>query len=104
MSTVTIPQFQLPVTVTDSDLTTLQQDTPLELAQRVAVLCATPPGTVEGEPGFGLADQAFREGGPDLAEIQRQIDTYIPGADTLITEDPRLLNAALSIVGVQVQA
>lgn len=101
----TIPQFKLPLEVTAAgDFAAVEQDTPAELAQRVAVLCATPPGSVEGEPAFGLADQAFRERGPDLGEIQRQIDTYVPGANDLVTENPAALNGALSIIDVRIMA
>jgi hypothetical protein len=90
------------------------------VAQRIAVLCRTPLGYLTGgkrtgveqaeldRSGFGLADQAFREGGADIATIQLQIDTHIvayigdAALDVAITDDPALIDAGLEQIGIEV--
>lgn len=97
-------QFSLPLRVVGGSFATTEQGTPAELAGRVNVLCHTPPGWLAGRPGFGLADQRFRRGGADLAEIQRQITTFIGDADALLEQDPSTLAQGLASLGVRVSA
>lgn len=100
-----IPQFRLPLEVaTNGDLATVEQSSAVELAQRVAVLCSTPPGHFDAAPQFGLYDQAFLEGGADIAEIERQLNAYVPDADFQTSEDLMMLNDALDVLGVRVTA
>jgi hypothetical protein len=99
------PQPVLPLTLgPGGDLLTVAQGSPLDLAQRVAVLVNTPPGWHDRLPDFGLYRQAFLKGGADLAEIERQIATYVPEAATLLDEDLELLDQALDTLGVKVSA
>jgi hypothetical protein len=99
-----IPQFKLPLMVDPAtgDLATVEQGSAIDTAQRVAVLVSTPPSWLEQAPDFGLYNQAFLAGGADIAEIERQLQTYVPDAAALVTEDLSLLNDALDIIGVQV--
>lgn len=97
-----IPQLALPLRLAGTRLAELEQGSRRDLQQRVAVLCLTPLGWLDNEPGFGLADQTFRKTGPDLPEIERQIATYVPEADALVTEDVSALNEGLARVGVRV--
>jgi hypothetical protein len=100
-----IPQFKLPLQLApNGDLQTIEQDTDQELAQRVTVLCVTPPGTLPTARGFGLADQTFRRGGPDTREIERQIAEHVPDALALVETDLSALDDALARVGVKVGA
>jgi hypothetical protein len=101
---VRVPQPALPLRQTGTTLGEVEQGSPDEFVQRVAVLCSTPPEWVDGAPGFGLYDQAFLAGGADLAEVERQITTYVPDAVTLLHEHPELLDQALDILGVQTGA
>lgn len=99
-----IPQFAIPFALasdsTGFDL--VEQGTSQELAQRVNVLCRTPLGWLDGRPDFGLQDQAHLEGGADIGEVTRQLDTHIPDADALVQEDVSLMNEGLDQIGVQV--
>jgi hypothetical protein len=96
-------QFSLPLRVLPNNrLATTEQGTVAELADRVSVLCRTPPGWLDGRPGFGLADQAFRKGGADTTVVSGQIGTWVPDAAEIVAEDPRLLDAALDFLGIQV--
>lgn len=97
-------QFSLPLRVLGGQLATVGQGSDQEVAQRVNVLCRTPPGWLDSRPGFGLADQRFRKGGADVDVVSRQIETWIPDAATLVDEDPRLLDAGLDYLGIQVAA
>jgi hypothetical protein len=101
-----IPQFAIPFALTPdgTGIQLVEQGTAVELAQRVNVLCRTPIGWLDGRPDFGLEDQAHLEGGADLLEIDRQLATHIPEAETLVQEDPSLMNESLDQIGVQVSA
>lgn len=96
-------QFSLPLRVlANGRLATTEQGSALDLADRVTVLCRTPPGWLDGRPGFGLADQAFRKGGADVTAVSRQIETWVPEAARVVAEDPTLLDRALDYLGIQV--
>lgn len=95
-------QFSLPLRVVANRFAISEQNTPLELADRVNVLCRTPPGWLDGRPGFGLADQAFRKNGADVTEVARQIDTWVPDAAALTEHDPSLLDEGLDYLNIRV--
>lgn len=84
----------------DGQFATVEQDTPLEAAQRVNVLCHTPPGWFDDHPKFGLADQHFRKGGANIAEVQAQLDTLGPDVLALAAHDPSLLDQGLDFLGL----
>jgi hypothetical protein len=52
-------------------------------------------------PDLGIDHVAFRMGGPNLDEVERQIVLYEPRAEALIMEDPALLQDALAVVDVK---
>jgi phage baseplate assembly protein W len=105
-----VPAIQhpaFPVTLQGGRLATVTQGAPREIAQCVQALLRTPRGWRGDFPPYGdtgLDPQEFRMAGADLAEIDRQITTYEPRADSLIDEDPDALNDALSLVGVQLSS
>lgn len=70
---------------------------------QIRLLILTPQGWLDSERDFGLYDQAHLSGGADEAEIERQLTTYVPDADLAVQERADELNAALSIVGVQLR-
>lgn len=95
-------QFATPLQVINGTFLARPQGSSLELADRVNVLCHTPPGWLDDSPGFGLADQRFRRGGADLDEISRQISEWVPDAIAAIDEDPSRIDAGLDYLGIQV--
>lgn len=99
-------QFATPLQVVNGTFLTRPQGSSLELADRVNVLCHTPPGWLDGPPAdrksFGLADQRFRRGGADLDEVSRQIQAHVPDAEDAIEEDPSRIDAGLDFLGIQV--
>lgn len=98
-------QFSLPLRVlSNGRLATSEQGSSAELADRVNVLCRTPPGWLDGWPGFGLADQRFRKAGADTTVVARQIETWVPDATRLVEEDPSMLDTGLDYLGIQVSA
>lgn len=99
-----IPQLSLPLRVVDDHVLEVEQDSATDLAQRVAVLCVTPPGWLDGRPDFGLSDQAHRRNGPDLPEVERQINDYVPDVDLVAETDPSLLDQGLSRLGLRISA
>jgi hypothetical protein len=99
-----VPQFSLPLRLQGTGFALAEQGSSDELADRVNVLVRTPPGWLDGRPGFGLADQAFRKTGADLAEVGRQIDVWVPDAATVLEHDPSGLDKALDFLGIQVSA
>lgn len=96
-------QFSLPLRIlANGQLATVEQDSAPELADRVNVLVRTPPGWLDGRPGFGLADQRFRKAGADVTVVGRQIETWVPDAAAVVDENPALLDEALDYLGIQV--
>jgi hypothetical protein len=114
-------QFVLPFRIrTDGQLATVNQASAQDIGQRVMVLCRTPLGYLTGgqrsgveqaeldRSGFGLADQAFREGGADIATIRLQIDTHIvayvgdTALDVAVEDDSSMIDAGLELIGIQV--
>lgn len=100
-----VEQLAVPVRLlANGRLATVEQGSDREITQRVSVLCRTPPGWVEGRPGVGLAEQAFEQGGADLAEVERQIRGLGPDVVAAITEDPSLMSEGIETIGLQVAA
>jgi hypothetical protein len=97
-------QIAFPVAVVGGQLQTVTDGTDTEVGMEVEILCLTPPGWFPGLPGFGLADQAFRKGGADVQEIERQIATWVPRAADAVQHDRSALDAGLDRIGVQVSA
>jgi hypothetical protein len=98
-----VPTFQLPMQLAaDGTIATVDQGSSIDVAQRVAVVCSTPRGHFDTAPDLGLYQQRFLKGGADLSEIDRQLDLYVPDADTLVTENLTMLNQALDVIAVRV--
>lgn len=97
-------QIAFPVAVINGQIQTILDGTDQEAGMEVEILCLTPEGWFPGLPGFGLADQAFRKGGVDVGEIERQIATWVPGAEAALQHDTTALDAGLDRIGVQVRA
>lgn len=88
----------------DGHLATVEQGTTPDLVGQIHALVLTDPGHFTRTPDLGLYDQAHLEGGADLAEIERQIDLYVPDAKVAVEEDPDALAQALAVVNVTVEA
>jgi hypothetical protein len=84
-----VPHMSFPLRLQGSRFSTVQQDSPEEVGQRVRALLRTPRGSREENPDLGIPFPGFRRGGTDLVEIARQID-----------EDYTALQDALSEVQV----
>lgn len=97
-----IPQLAFPPRMVNGQLATVEQGSVADAAGQVHLLCLTPQGWLTSEPDFGLRNQAHLAGGADVAEINRQIASYVPDAEVAITEDPSALDEGLSIVGVRI--
>lgn len=97
-------QIAFPVTVTGGEIQLVEDGTNTEVGMEVEILCLTPQGWFPGIPGFGLADQAFRKGGADTTEIERQISQWVPDAEAVAEHDVTALDAGLDRVGVKVAA
>lgn len=99
-----IEQFSLPPRIVNGRYATTEQGSNTELADRVNALCRTPPNWLDGHPGYGLADQAFRKGGADTALVSAQIDTWVPDAKRLVDQDLSMLDEGLAYLGIQVSS
>lgn len=101
-----IPQLTLPLRIVGDEIEQVEQGSDADISGQAIALVLTPPGwlQLDGEDakGFGLSNQAHREGGADVSEIERQIDTYVADAQALVLEQPDALNDALSRIGVRV--
>lgn len=93
-----------PRLLANGNLATVDQGSSQEIAQRVNILCRTPPGWLDGRPDFGLQEDTFRAGGADTAEIDRQLQALGPDVYYAITEDPSLMDQGLDSLDLQVGA
>ena len=93
-----------PRILANGDLATVNQGSGGEIAQRVNILCRTPPGWLDGRPDFGLQDDTFRGDGADIAEIDRQIRALGDDIEARIVEDPSLMDHGLDALDLQVGA
>lgn len=93
-----------PRLLTNGRLATVEQGSSMEIAQRVNILCRTPPGWLDGRPAFGLAEDTFRPAGADIAEVDRQLQALGPDVYYAITEDTSLMDQGLDSLGLQVGA
>lgn len=76
-----VPHFALPFRLTPGGSVALtEQDSVDEIADCVAAILSYPLGSRPELPDFGVAEQAFIQGGPDLDEIRAAIDAYEPRA------------------------
>lgn len=85
-------------------LATTEQGSDQEIAQRVNILCRTPPGWLDGRPAFGLQDDSFRDNGADIVEVERQIRALGPDVLARVTEDPTLLDQGLDVINLEAGA
>lgn len=102
---IQVPHLSFPLRLARNRFVALEQDSPLEVSQRVWALLRTPRGYREDTPDLGIPFPGFRRGGTDLVEISRQIDTYAADEGTLsaiIEEDIESLDDALSVVHVSI--
>lgn len=73
-----------------------------EIAQCVEAILGTEVGTRLELPGFGLLEQAFREGGASLQELQVAIAQWEPRATALPERDREQLDSLIDYVKVTV--
>lgn len=100
-----IGQISFPVRLGDGGhLASVDQAAPEFAGEQAMIVCLTPLGWLPGYPDMGLSGQRFRRGGADLAEVERQIERWVEGADAALEQDPSALDRALALVGVQVSA
>lgn len=87
-----VPHFALPFRLTPGGrVATTEQDSVDEIADCTAVILSYPLGSRPELPDFGVAEQAFTQGGPDLDEIRAALDAYEPRAiPTLELDDAGL--------------
>jgi hypothetical protein len=79
----------------------VDQGSPEEIQQCVGVVCVARPGRVIEVPAMGIHDQAFRQGGVDLAELESAVATWEPRAPTTMTAS-EIVEAAQS-VGINIK-
>lgn len=76
-----VPHLRIPLQLADGRFAQVEQDSPEDVEQCVKVILRTPYGVRDDLLDLGLTMQEFRQGGPDLEEIHRQIETYEPRVD-----------------------
>lgn len=87
-SAVTIPHLAVPFQFGgDGTAAVVQQDSTDDIAQCVAVLCATTVGQRIELPAYGIPDQTFSRN-TDAAAITSAINTWEPRAKVAVTATP----------------
>lgn len=70
-----------------SQIAYVEQDSPEEIEQCVALLFTTRPGDLPDEPTFGLAEPAFRQGGVTQTDLEATVRRWEPRAQVHFTGD-----------------
>lgn len=67
------------------------QDSDADIASCLATILLWPLGTHDLNPDFGVPEEAFLQGGPDLDEIRQALKVNESRADEIVTmDDPTL--------------
>lgn len=85
-----VPVMQWPFRMggfNSSEIAYVEQDTPEEIEQCVALLLTTSPGGFPDEPTLGLPDPAFRQGGVSESDIDSVVHRWEPRAQVNFTSD-----------------
>jgi phage baseplate assembly protein W len=94
-----IPHFSVPFAV-DSYV---EQDSRDEIVQNMWVIVSYELGERDGREAFGIRDQALREGGADLGEIQRAILRWEPRARFVLEDEPDLIQQLVDRVKIRLE-
>lgn len=78
----------------------VEQDTPEEVAQCVAFVFSTEPGSLIGAPALGLRDPSFQAGGVTQTEMVNTAERWEPRATLNFTHD--VITGIAQEVGVAV--
>lgn len=78
---MTAPHLAVPFRLLATGAVTVAQDSPAEVAQCVAAILGTRPGSRGDFPDMGIEDPAFA--GLDLDQVRAQIEEYEPRAEIL---------------------
>lgn len=84
----------------ESSMNFVEQDSPAEVAQCVAFVVSTEPGTLVPAPELGLQDPTFKQGGMTESEIINAISRWEPRALIVFTEDELLQH--VQTIGIEV--
>jgi hypothetical protein len=83
-----VPHIQWPVRLEGARLATVEQDSLEDVAQCVALVLSTTPGTRLELPEFGRPDPTFSEGGADPTALEDAVNEWEPRA--ALQFDPEL--------------
>lgn len=95
------PHLAWPIEFSGTSFNMVEQDSADDVASCIGTIVSWPLGTHPSDPDFGVAEQAFLQGGADLAEIKQAILENEPRAANLdVMQDDGALAAFLSSVNV----
>lgn len=95
------PQIAWPFQLdADGNVLCVEQDSDRDIASCNATCVLWPLGTRRLTPDFGITDPLFRQGGPDLDEIRRQLMLNDSRAQDTVDLDDRQLTDFLAHVTV----
>jgi phage baseplate assembly protein W len=78
----------------------VEQDEPPEVAQCVAFVLSTEPGTLVPNASLGLPDPAFKEGGLTEAEVVAAVTRWEPRGPVVFTGDE--ITRQAQTIGIEV--
>lgn len=104
MNDVLSPHLAIPLRLAGGKLAVVEQDTLDEVAGCVEAIVRTPVGFRDEQPRFGIEEQALREGGPDLAGIERAVQRFEPRAELVLEENIDDWHAILVRAGIRIAA
>lgn len=91
-----------PLRFTATGFSTVEQDTADDITMCCAAVLSYPLGSRPEMPDFGVAEQAFRDRGPDVIEIRQALQAWEPRAHTTVELSDADLLALTARVRVEV--
>lgn len=76
--------FDFPMRFNGAGFRTVEQDTPDDVANCCAAVVCYPLGSRTERPDFGVVEQSFADGGPNIVEIRQALAAWEPRARTTV--------------------
>lgn len=77
------PHFAFPFRSAGTGFAQVEQDSDADILACAYAVAATQVGARDEEPEFGTPEQAFRQGGADLDEIEAALGAWEPRSDAV---------------------
>jgi phage baseplate assembly protein W len=99
-----IPHFDLPLHITGSSFTEVEQDTLDDITNCVVAALLTPIGSRKELPDFGTTDLTFQVQPVDVQTLINQVALHEPRVSLFIEQHPDRIHELIAAVKIAVSA